>query len=299
MLTKSICVYFVLFSSSLLAQNIGSSDSVWLYDLTGKNGITKIQYQNDTIINSLLFQKFSLELTALDMWTMDTISGFADPIHIYNEAGLVLYQWRNENVDTLVNFKASISDKWTLVDGADQFEIVVIDTFSTEINSKSLFTMAYEISPVGSQFFFADTIFEGIGSKYSFLIPFDGYNTGTHSNYGGTLRCYKDDKLGIVDLENSELDGFNLYNDFEYDCSGITSTLNIAVDKIKPNIYPNPSSRYLNFTLPQTHIEIYNTVGDLVLHMNLNDGKHVNIESLLNGVYYIRYGSTIEKFIKH
>jgi hypothetical protein len=295
--TKLAFVILMISCSTALSQELGSPDTKWLYDLRQKNGVTKVEYESDTIIDNIFFRKFALELTAINI-DMDTVRGNADPIYIANESGLVLYQWRDENIDTLFNFNADLGDEWTYHDGSDQYVLTVVDTFMTEINSKSLFSVAYSIKPLGTQFSFADTIFEGLGSKYSFLIPFDGYNVGTHSNYGGTLRCFENDELGFVDLNNSELDGFSLYSDFEYDCSNLTSVIDLSQPSENITLFPNPVIQHINFLSPQNDIVIYNLRGEVILELDMNRKTQLDVGILENGIYFVSTRDSVTKFLK-
>lgn len=56
------------------------------------------------------------------------------------------------------------------------------------------------------------------------------------------------------------------------------------------SIYPNPSSNYLNIESKTSidHLEIFNSMGQLVLKVNHNKNQIVNIGNLNNGVYFLK-----------
>ena len=56
-------------------------------------------------------------------------------------------------------------------------------------------------------------------------------------------------------------------------------------------VYPNPSNRYITVKLPgmNSHtVEIYNTLGKLILSSNFNEQERIDISNLSNGVYLLR-----------
>jgi len=64
-------------------------------------------------------------------------------------------------------------------------------------------------------------------------------------------------------------------------------------------IYPNPASNHISFTEIQNEIEIYNSIGQIVIP-KIRNTKNISVEQLLNGIYFIRTDKAIMKFIvKH
>ena len=204
-------------------------------------------YEKDTIIDNKIFNKYTLFITRIDFNGIDTIRTYGDPIFLSNQDGLVLYRWTRETTDTIFNFNANIGDSWTVIDRLRDdkyYTYTLLDTFNTKINGLNLSSIAYSTRTEGTSAnsAFVDTLFEVIGSKYGFIIPHDSYNGAIGiRNQGGTLRCFTNDDLGFVQLDNAELYGSSLYSDFEFDCDRLTSTNNIEE---KPQgrlrLYPNP-----------------------------------------------------------
>jgi hypothetical protein len=81
----------------------------------------------------------------------------------------------------------------------------------------------------------------------------------------------------------------------------------IADDKTNQsiNIYPNPASDFIeitNYKLPITNIEIINALGQLVLNLTTTfcapEGVKIDISALPVGIYIIKAGINVQKFVK-
>ena len=64
-------------------------------------------------------------------------------------------------------------------------------------------------------------------------------------------------------------------------------------------VYPNPVKNTLNINgvEPGTEIRIYDVTGSEVMNFDY-EGQNINVESLTNGVYVLRIGSSTIKFVK-
>lgn len=75
--------------------------------------------------------------------------------------------------------------------------------------------------------------------------------------------------------------------------------ISVYVDKLKNDndlhIFPNPCKDLLNISSKQ-NFEIYSIDGQLIKQANSN---RVDVSSLKNGIYFIKIGSTINKFVKN
>ena len=73
------------------------------------------------------------------------------------------------------------------------------------------------------------------------------------------------------------------------------------VSKIK--IYPNPTTKQLkitNYELRTASYCIYSVIGQLIMQGQLQDETTtINVESLTNGMYYLKIGNKVIKFIKY
>ena len=291
-----------LFIQSAICQSIGNTDSRWVFDLSDKYGITEMYYDTDTLIDNMPFKKFKLIISGVKPTTRDTFRFFGDPLFISNKDGLILYRWTTSVVDTLCDFHAAIGDSWTVLaeNGRDRFQMTVLDTFRTEINSKELFSMSYDMRQENSNFSFVDTLFDQIGFKYSFIIPNDAYDIGSHGNQGGILRCFTNDNLGLVQLDNSELYGFNLYSEFEFNCDRLTSTDDISEDdQFYLNVYPNPVSDQLHIESNghQQSVILYNQQGLQISEYSIKNDI-IDLSQMDSGVYFLKIDNQIRKVVK-
>ncbi len=284
------------------AQSIGGDNSRWVFDLGNRAGVTEMVYSHDTLIDNLVFSKYEFEVTRLsNSVDLDTIREIGEPLFISNQDGLVLYQWRRRITDTLYNFNGEIGSSWSVKDWRldRDYLFTILDTFRTEINGRSLFSMSYEMGKVNSQPSFVDTVYETIGNKYSFIIPYDYYNTAIGpANQGGVLRCFTNNNLGLVQLDNSELNGIGIYNDFEFDCDRLTSTNNIEE---KPqgrlHLYPNPVHDMLYIESDgQEEGMLYNQQGQQVMAYR-NTGV-MDMSTLESGIYFLKVGEQVRKVVK-
>ncbi len=64
-------------------------------------------------------------------------------------------------------------------------------------------------------------------------------------------------------------------------------------------IYPNPTSDILNFSKELPDVKIYNAYGQMIESKMINTNS-MDVTNLANGIYFIRWGQTIKKFVvKH
>ncbi len=297
-----LIVFSLLTINAASSQSLGCADCRWIFDLRNGNGITEMTFEKDTIINNNIFNKYTLLITRIDFNGTDTIRTNGDPIFLSNQDGLVLYRWTREMTDTIVDFNAEIGDSWTVTDRLRDnkyYEYIVLDTFRTLINGANLFSISYDTRPVGTSFSFVDTLYETIGSKYSFIIPHDDYNGAiTLNNQGGTLRCFTNDDLGFVQLDNAELYGSSLYSDFEFDCDRLTSTNNIEeIPQGRLHLYPNPVHDVLYIeSESQEEGRLFNQQGRQV-RVYKKTGT-LDMSTLESGIYFLKVGEQVRKVVK-
>jgi len=79
----------------------------------------------------------------------------------------------------------------------------------------------------------------------------------------------------------------------------ISSYTSVESDKFteKINIYPNPTSEFLNVDELIKSFEIVNMYGLVVKSDNLHIGSKIDVSTLVNGVYILKVGSNYSKFI--
>ena len=73
------------------------------------------------------------------------------------------------------------------------------------------------------------------------------------------------------------------------------------------NIYPNPTSDYLNIIsdffsnkIENSNLEIYNQLGEIVLTTDLNseNQSQIYVGDLSSGVYFISFGNQTQMFVR-
>ena len=297
MKTRPILIFMVFMAQLSFSQSIGGDTSRWVFDLCNGDGITEMYVSKDTVIDNSIYTKYDLFTTRIDPRNGDTLHRDVDPIYISNQNGLVLYQWTRRITDTLYNFNSEIGESWTIKDRTQDADylITVLDTFMTDINGSLLFSMSYEIRMVDSGFLpSVDTVYEIIGNKYSFIIPYDKYNSRiTVNNQGGSMRCFTNNTLGFVELDNSQF-----FSPFEFDCDRLTSTNNIEdIPQGRLRLYPNPVHDVLYIESDsQEEGRLYNQQGRQV-RVYKKTGT-LDMSTLESGIYFLKVGEQVRKVVK-
>jgi hypothetical protein len=132
----------------------------------------------------------------------------------------------------------------------------------------------------------------------------NGNNTAIleiHTENNANLNCIDVDN---VSYSNTNWTGANFTFDsgisFSTDCSTL-STSEKFENKQLSNIFPNPSSSQITLQSNGTSdIEIYNAIGEQILHTTLNQELILDISNWSNGIYFIKNTTTgkAEKFVK-
>ena len=76
---------------------------------------------------------------------------------------------------------------------------------------------------------------------------------------------------------------------------------NISAQKAAFHLYPNPANESItvNFDEPvkNTPLNIYNTIGQIVLTENIKPTMYINISFFANGIYFVKVGGEVKKFV--
>ncbi len=129
------------------------------------------------------------------------------------------------------------------------------------------------------------------------------YYTGTQQQYAvedsGKLFFSNDDLIIKTSLESTEI---NIPVSI---ISKITFKNSLAVEDIKQNrekiiIYPNPATNYFKISSKEAKstLNIYNSVGQLVLSKVYKKNEDINVSNLLPGIYFIKVNGSTLKLIK-
>jgi hypothetical protein len=75
------------------------------------------------------------------------------------------------------------------------------------------------------------------------------------------------------------------------------------IDKTIFKIYPNPAHNILNIETEiseSVYIEIYNLSGNKISHQLMTGANHsINISNFASGIYFIKIGNAVQKFVKY
>ena len=84
--------------------------------------------------------------------------------------------------------------------------------------------------------------------------------------------------------------------------NGITSVNSINENNTDFSVYPNPATNNLKFTMNNLQlgddIQILDITGKVCKSNILVRGNAVDISDLQNGIYFIKIGDSVQKFIK-
>ena len=291
-----ILTFFLLFYSVISeAQSFGTPSSVWTYDLE-TFGKQVVEYDKDTILLDKDFSRYSITRFYHRSVTMDTFIQARRPIYVNNSDGLVTFTDDLVHFDTMINYAASLGDSWVLVGEQDTFDVVVIDTFRSEINGQSLFAYTNEFIWRRNNNYLLDTIYDHIGSINNFIIPYKGW--GFIGGFtGGHLRCYNDDEIGFANFESI----VDAASHFQLDCA---NAVNTNSPQIKPalSIHPNPFVNEICIESEKTiddEVFVYNSSGSLISKAPFEASRTcLDLSHLDSGLYFVSIGSSVEKVIK-
>lgn len=286
----SLIVIFVLFSGYIcLAQEFASQDTKWVFDYNGawSIGITEIEFEKDTLINGLKTRKFSKKASRV---TLDNrkLSFDLDPIYFRSDSGIVEYSEDGQYFDTLFNFNAVKGRSWKIYRHqgtmrTDSMEMVIVDTFITRIAGMELFSQAVYYGNLGLSPGI-DTIYNFIGARWSYLLPFDVLDVRSDGGEGGIIRCFKNDKLGLIAFDNM---GYG--SEYKTSCKDLSMSNSIDQLGGEITISPNPINDFVEiFANEKCSFQIMTSLGDVIYNGNLNKGNN-NFEniSLLPGIYFL------------
>lgn len=285
------------FSSPGASWHLGA---YWPGTLIIVNGYSEYKYLRDTSVNSINCKLISGTYYGdLSYFQTNTIVPNYRQYYTYENNGVVFY-YNGSNFDTVVNFKASIGDKWlwpkTFPNTAHyRGALTVVDTFNTLINNQKLksIKVSYSYTSTPSNIFYLTfherTLWFG-ASTFSHppgLFPefFDvkAASASVHLPYV-SFRCYEDNQ-------------FINYNPSGSGCKyivGLTETNN-SLTEIK--LIPNPvQSKFCidveNYQFQETSIAatITDVTGKFIQSYNLISQKtEIDIAALESGIYFLTF----------
>ncbi|MEP7196520.1 MAG: hypothetical protein ABI851_08370 [Saprospiraceae bacterium] len=249
---KIITIVFLIFISAIncYTQEFGTLNSEWIYDYNGfwAQGVTIIRFEKDTILSGVLTQVYTKRAIRRISHSADTTSFNLTPIYIRSKDGIILISVKGEVFDTLINYKAEIGRSWNINKRyndnsiASSIKITILDTFRTNFSGVNVFTQSARYT--WPQFLdYVDTVYEYMGSRFHYINPFDELEVAVDGGEGGEIRCFRNDKIGLVSFRD-----LRFGSNYPYDCQNLSAN----GDFTHGNIGMPLSVTYQNFIL---HIE--------------------------------------------
>jgi hypothetical protein len=200
------------------------------------------------------------------------------------------YEWRNNgttisgavgasySATTAGNYKVVVSNANGCKDSSAAVSVTVNPLPPTPAITRSGFILSTINIAVGYQWLRNDTVITG----------------AIQMNYNVTIN-------GVYKLKITDANGCSSYSN-SVTVGNVGIKINYATGKIA--IYPNPASTKLtirgyHLALENTRYDIINSIGQTVLSGDLKENEtEINIEAIAVGVYLIRVGDEVQKFVK-
>ena len=205
--------------------------------------------------------------------------------YVYSDNGVVY--WRNKlsgSYTTLYNFNANVGDEWIISVGNQSITMHVDAVNYTEYNGN-----VYRIMTVSDENdIFGGDIICGIGHTRSFF-PEKLLSKDRNYRVDG-MHCYWVDGEPIIQFGDVDCD--EIYKEYH-------QTTPPSDNKI--SVYPNPAYDFILINVKQpTHYTISDIFGKTILKGIISsDNQQIDISELSYGMYFIKIGSKLEKFIKN
>lgn len=303
-----LIIIFIFFSSNSKSQTWCAPGTTWhyfVYSHSGpaayKSGVEELKYTGTVSVNSVVCKRIVGTFTGIMPSPFTPVNTYTilDLKTFENNQVYFIYDSNNNVFDTLVNFNATIGDKWRTPNFASYTPtcsfyprpiVTVLDTGHVIINSMYLKKVVVH----NSWAFYNDTIIEKIAGFNQFLTPYHICATDFASY--GKLMCYEDNNFSLI-----KKSGFN--NCF-YDPTSLEKK-SLDNDII---LFPNPSKNkvILKNNFPDKfEIGIKDISGRDVSNLIITDANNeiINIEQLNKGIYFFnlkfKNGKTLfKKLIK-
>ena len=289
-----------LFISNFSAQNWCPPGATWFYKeyngVTSTDGVIKYQYVRDTLVNSinakLIKGTFTGKKIGAYPYPVATVYNYAT--YITYEANRVVYIYRNGNFDTVVNYNATVGDKWKCLSssggcGPTRY-LTVTDTGHLLVNGLNLKTLVtYDTNKVVAtpkihKTIVVEKIYNFSGSYAQdvlFRIYCDKNENGGVEYSLITFLCYSDDNFLPYGANACNITGLN-------EISGGLSEL---------IVFPNPTNSNLKVLLPylmnsNMEFSLTNNLGQKLLNEKPQAISGLEVEmdlsKLAAGIYFIQ-----------
>jgi len=228
-------------------------------------------FSGDTLIDDELWDKF--------YFTSDSnfVVGLTYVGCMQEAGGIVVFMDTTNVVDTLYNFNLDVGDSVFYDFGIVGIYLKIETIDSIEIDGQS-FKRFYFDEPILGFVDINEIWIQGIGSVHGPLFP--AYPKAFAQEYPDSLilTCFKIENQVIWDNPNYDACYINI----------VLSVDELHISNFK--IYPNPAQNQLFITsesgIKINEVNIYNQLGQNVLHQNHYDGS-VDVSSLMPGIYFV------------
>jgi hypothetical protein len=310
---KKLLLLFSIFVNAQLlkSQSWCPPGAVWNYYvngiIAGIDGIMEFKYTGNTTINGIscktiegTFRGWKFGLSYLGN---NTIVPNLRAYYTY-ENNKVVYLHNGVGFDTVVNFNASIGDRWlellhpsfVICDNSRTF-YQVTDTGHVWLNNQYLkkITVSYNLLdkngiafyPVaGSNIFIEKVMFQGSSShdNYIDLFNYICYEKDMiRESPSLFLICYKDDNFPLFQQGNRE-------------CNDLTGIQSRGIQNSTTQIYPNPTNNFLNVnfqnisSIDDYEIKLSDFLGraSTPLSATTKTGKEIDLSTFPKGIYFLQ-----------
>ena len=297
---------FSLLTAHLSGQNWFELQSRWTYSYGnfGTSGYVEMTVEKDTVIEGKECQALKLYYYLYHFYEGNyEREGFKQE-YIYEEDSVTYIYIEEKGFDTLFNIQAQVGESWELFSHfpdwpiSDALHCEVLAKGTSRINEVEL-PWIYVEYDFGRDFIYRDTVFQRIGNKHSFFLPWDWMYAQVDGHLGGPLWCYSDSELGLMDQS-------------PLGCEYVrVNTEEPLFDESQIKIFPNPAGEILTIRDERTdrqfhekEIEIYSIEGKFLQSLKFSNEARISLDKVENGVLILlikEAGKIIrrEKIVKH
>ncbi len=276
---------FPIYCSS---QNWADNHSIWHYE---QINITPPYYEDYIKFSTIGDTVILGDVAKIIKEESFSVNGIASSKNIYMKSDtskVYLYVPSINSYKLIYDFSAAVGDTIDVYcrDAHEDSTIrVVIDSLSfVEIDSVQLKVQyTHQYSLTNTEYYMGGEIIENIGWK-DFMFPLHSF---ADPPYGGALRCYQNDTIGLIKFSN-------------IDCDYISTNITETVHPESVQIFPNPTKGTIKIQIKNI-IEV--KITDLTNGRCIYNGKEnsIDLSNQQSGIYIIQLttdkGIIIDKII--
>jgi hypothetical protein len=272
---------------TLSAQDWFAADAVWFYSHTNLaiEGYTHLTVATDTTVAGLPAKKLAVVIEAYDYSFGQRMSFQRDPLLVREMANIV-YLYRQNEWDTLLNFNATVGEQWSLSDDYFQFPNTVLTVSVTATETVTVDAQSVKRMVLDYDFVYGepnnrrsittqDTVYEYLGNTSFFLDPFDFLRNQLDFHDAGALRCYADNVLSYA------------RPNLTIACDFVVRTQEPLL--AAPTLFPNPVRTHFNLgsTPNLESLQLFHPSGQLLRRFDVQGPSH-SLHGLPAGLYILQ-----------